>query len=319
MRYRLLTLLEPKPTSIVRFERKHPSLMRLLEPLAKALDHFVEHKLHHNLDRLETLVHPQEDHFALSTHFPIFAVADGVTLELSPDGTYPNPSPAGYAAELFCAAAIREAEARYEHFTEADLLEVFRAGNRAVGAYNKSQNRTRETSNWWDRDLFAATVAFAILKDNTLYFASLCDAYVAIHQADMTLAFRSPECWPNDRRCFPPDWESQQADQRTREIRRHYRNGVEEDGRLCGYGVATGEASAERYLNTGMQTVAPGDRVFLYSDGFEQYFELPAFSDLFARWPEDLKQELQRYTAAKSREDGAKFGHERTLIAINVS
>jgi hypothetical protein len=318
MHYRITTLLEPKPTKIVDFERTHPSLMRLLEPIAKIADHFVEHTLHHNLDRLETLAHPQEDFFATSEHFPIFAVADGVTLDFNPDGTYPNPSGAGEAAKRFCEAAVREAETRYQSFSESNILEVFRAGNAAVETYNKSQDRTREASNWKDHDLFAATVALAILKDDRLYWASLCDAYVAHYRTDMSLVFRSPECWPNDRRCFPADWESRADEERVSEIRRHYRNGSEQDGRLCGYGVATGETSAEHYLNTGVQEVQPGDRIFLYSDGFEYYFDLPEFRELFARWPDNLEAELQTYTATKSHEDGARFGHERTIIAINL-
>jgi hypothetical protein len=317
--YQLLTLIEPHNSKIVKFERKHKRLMRFLEPLAAVMDRFIEKKLHHNLDRLETLAHPQEDYLETSSRFPIFAVADGVTLEMNPDGTYPNPSGAGEAARLFCTHAICEAEKRYKEFSQDDLSETFLAGNKAVGAYNNSQGRVRNKLNYWNIDLFAATVTFGILKENKFYWASLCDCYVAHYDSDMRPKFRSPECWPAERRCFPPDWEQRPEDERKKEIRRMYRNGVQSDGQMCGYGVATGEANAEKYLNTGVLELSQGDRVFLYSDGFEQYFNLPQFLDIFRLWPDNLQEQIEALTAAKSREDGANFGHERTIIALKIN
>ncbi len=330
MRYDVLTLREPTPGALVEIERKHPKLMRIAEPIAKVVDHFIENRLHHNLDRLETLAHPQEDCLATSSRVPAFAVADGVTLEFNADGTYPNPSGSSKAAELFCEGVIAEAEARYETFSEADVLALFRAGNTAVESYNRKEKRTRETSNWWDHDLFAATVAFGVLKPAipslpekgdglaTLHWASLCDCYVAQYDSHMRLKFRSPECWPSERRCFPADWESRPEIDRKKEIKRTYRNGAEENGRLCGYGVATGEPAAEKFLNIGTLSLSPGDRVFLYSDGFEYYTELPEFLDLFHRWPTTLEVDLRALTDKKSREDGNKFGHERTLVALRA-
>ncbi len=58
---------------------------------------------------LRRRTHPPEDSWARSSRFPIFAVADGVTLEPGPDGRYPRPSGAAAVAQIFYHAVIREA------------------------------------------------------------------------------------------------------------------------------------------------------------------------------------------------------------------
>jgi glycerate kinase len=72
---------------------------------------------------------------------PIFVVADGVTLEHNPDGSYPNPSGAGELAKIFCHAVIAIAEEKYEHFQEKDIKEIFSVGNRAAQVFNTTQGR----------------------------------------------------------------------------------------------------------------------------------------------------------------------------------
>ncbi len=346
MHYRSLTFRAPLDQSpILALMRKHRSITRFFAPLAHALDHCIEERLHHNLDRLEALAHPNEDFVLADPRLPIFVVADGVTLECNPDGTYPLPSGAARAARLFCMSALAEARRRYRRFSERDLIEVFRAGNRAVGDFNRSQSRVPGALDYWSNDLFATTGAFAVLapsnlwtsdvqrllghrmsKDHpkrngeqqVLYWASICDSFVAHCDMSGTLKFRSPECWPNTpaRRCFPKDWEQRPEEARKKELRRTYRNGLGEHGEPLGYGVATGEEAAERYLNRGSLMIAPGDLVFLYTDGFERYIDLPEFLDLFRRWPPNLKKELHDFSERKAREDGALYAHDRTLVAL---
>src|SRR4051812_36517612 len=69
--------------------------------------------------------HPQEDYLLQSGKYPIFVVADGVTLKRDKEGRYPNPSGSAELAKIFCQAIIREAERMYETFTEGDLKALF--------------------------------------------------------------------------------------------------------------------------------------------------------------------------------------------------
>lgn len=291
----------------------------IIEPVSRELLEIVARELGFNLEQYPAYAHPQEDYLLQSERHPIFAVADGVTLEPNLLNGYPNPSPAGEAAKLFCEAAVAKAEELYQKFSEERLVQVFRAGNRAVGALNTQHGRSKRNSNFWDFDLFAATAAFAVLKGYTLYWASICDSYVLHLGRGCAQKFRSPECWPKMHRHLPADWGSLDVVEQKKRIRKIYRNGIGRRGELIGYGVVTGEKAAERYLNHGSLTLEGGDVVALFTDGFEEYFKLPQFAELFVRWPADPEKQVKRFTRARAAEDPRRFGHERTLIAISFS
>lgn len=257
--------------------------------------------------------HPQEDFSSRSSLEDIVAVADGVTLEQNADGSYPQDSGAAHAARLFCTAAVRAAEAAYASFGEEDLLEVFRAGNAAVGEYNRTQGRTQDTLDYLGRDFFSATAAFALCKDRRLYWFSLCDSYIAVFNARGRLKFISPEPWEAMR----PVWKALSAmdgTERRALIHKKYRNGGRPEG---GYGVATGEAGAEQYLHRGSRALEAGDIVVACTDGFEPYLHLPDFSRLLA--DPGAETLVRAYAAARSAEDAERFGAERTLAAIAVA
>ena len=82
--------------------------------------------------------HSGEDFLSISKKYPIFAVGDGVTLiqYLLEKKEYPNPSPAGEVAKIFCDSVIREAECRYKN----KLLHV-------IFAYSCHQD-TKELAFW---------------------------------------------------------------------------------------------------------------------------------------------------------------------------
>ena len=260
---------------------------------------------------------PREDYHAVSPVYPIFAVADGVTLETGPDGKYPNPSGAGEVARIFCNEVVKSAESLYQNFTADDLKKIFEVANQAVGKYNTAQGRTKNKLNFWDVDLFAATGAFAVVKEGTVYWASMCDSFAAHFDSSGNLKLKSPECWSLPRReKLPSGWADIALDERKKIIRRVYRNGLGEAGELTGYGVITGEKAVVKYLNTGSFTPAEGELVMLLTDGFEYYLELPVFVDLCKRWTGDLEVQVRRFTAEKALDDPRNFGLERTLVSI---
>lgn len=260
--------------------------------------------------------HAQEDFLAVSKKHPIFSVADGVTLETGSDGVYPKVSGAGAVAKIFCKTIIKEIEKIYKNFGAPDLKKVFAKANAAVGEYNRSHGRFKDKLDYWDFDLFAATTAFAVIKDDMVYWASICDSGVAHFNKNRQLAFKSDDQWNVIRENLPADWLKIPENERKKIIRKTYRNGVGPDGRLIGYGVATGEKAAERYLNTGKFAVAAGEVVMVFSDGFENYLKLGEFTKLFLSWPRGLKSKLKKITRHKAVDDPGNFGRERTLIAI---
>ena len=259
-------------------------------------------------------IHPQEDYFTISKKYPIFVVADGVSINYDNEKEYPKRSGAGEVAKIFCETVMAEAEKRYEEFSEADLQEIFKLGNKAVLEYNISQGRTEKTINYFDVDLFSATTSFLLVKGDKAFWWSLCDAGVLLCDKDGIQKFQSPDGWIN----FPKNWKEDRGD-KEKIILRHkdYRNKVQA-GKLIGYGVVDGEESAIAYLNTGVVDLSEGDLVFVYTDGFENYFGNNDFINIFTAWPADLKNKLENFIAKKTAEDQSKYGREKTTLAISI-
>jgi hypothetical protein len=293
----------------------------LLQPPSKKFIELALKKYGLNLENIKGQSHPQEDFLLVSEKYPIFVVADGVTLiqYLIEKREYPVPSPAGEIAHVFCEALVKAAKAKYVTFQESDTQEISRIANEAAGEYNREQGRTKETVDYWDNDFYAATAAFAVVKDHVVYWGSIGDSYV-IHLTNKgELILKSPGL--TDRaEVGEPKFTGDVSDRKesVRHVWSKVRNGVNADGKLNGYGVVTGEESANRYLNFGSFKAGEGDIVAVLTDGFENYFQLPEFINLLNKWPDDLESRLREFIAAKEKEDPAKFGYERSLIAISI-
>lgn len=273
-------------------------------------------------DKFRHLSHPQEDYFLISKKYPILVVADGVTLIqniIDNTGQYPNPSPAGEAARLFCEAALREAEDRYEAFKEQDIRAVFEAGNRAVGDYNQAAGRTKETVDYWTNDFYAITAALGVVKDGQVFWGSICDSYVAHFSKTGELLFRSPDCRALAQTPAPKfSGNPNDLKSRTEYVWRVFRNRLNKKGERVGYGVITGEPTALNYLSSGSLLLGAGELIMILTDGFEHYLELPEFIALFKNWPADLEDQIKKFTAGKAQENPDKFGHERTLLVAHL-
>lgn len=270
---------------------------------------------------LAHLGHPREDYFQVSGAYPIFAVADGVTLiqYILEKKEYPSPSPAGEVARMFCKEVIHEAEKRYENFSETDIKEIFRIANDAVGKYNLANGRSPENLDYWFNDLYAATGAFAIIKNGNVYWASICDSYIAHFDNNGTLKFKSPAC-NSLAEAKPSAFKGNRNDPREKVMYtwRFLRNSMNEAGQRTGYGVITGESEASSYFSYGRLEMNGGDLLVIFTDGFEEFFKLPDFIALLNEWPENIEFRIKEFTKGKAEEDPDKFGRERTLIACKV-
>jgi len=117
----------------------------LIEQTARQVIENAAKKYGLDLDKIKNVQPPQEDFILTSEKYPIFVVADGVTLVqflIDKRDRYPDPSPAGEAARIFCQTLIEAAEERYESFDESTIREIFKVANEAVGRYNQEQGRT---------------------------------------------------------------------------------------------------------------------------------------------------------------------------------
>lgn len=293
-------------------------VFKITEPPTKEHINLFLKRSNLNINRLKKYCHPREDWIEISKKYPIFAIADGVSLEPDSRGNYPHHSGAQDAARIFCKSVIKESEKLYRKFDESSLEHVFRVANQAVGKYNKKHKRTKKTINYWDVDLFATTSAIAVIRDETMYWASLCDAGICHYDKNGVCTLLTYSCWPNMIKNLPKNFEKIEEKERKKIIRQIYRNGRGKQGNLIGYGVVTGERIAEQYLNKGSILVGSGDLIFLFTDGFEEYLRLPEFIKLFKSWPKKLKSNLEKITRKMSKKDPDKFGQERSLITISL-
>lgn len=184
----------------------------------------------------ESYEHPQEDYLIASNSSPVFVVADGVTLNFKKivegNGKYPVPSPAGEVAKIFCEAVAKSASEKYGEFDTGKIIEIFRGANNEVSEYNQRVGKSEISGNI--TGLYAATGSFVVIKNNKAYWASICDSFVTHFDKDMNVKFMS-------------------------------------SGLCAPYAVINGEERMVEYLEKGVFDLASGDRVFVFTDGFEHY------------------------------------------------
>ena len=261
--------------------------------------------------------HPREDYHLVSAKFPIFIVADGVTLKRDAEGNYPVPSGAGKVAQIFCEKVIEEAEKMYTSFSESDIPKLFLLANTVARDFNDSQGIVEGKLNYRDFDYFSATTSFALIKDGALYWWSLHDAGVQVIDSHGSISFRSPKVTPNKEKFFVDQKEMSETEL-NKAIRSTYRNKLDVDGKPFGYGVVTGEESAVAYLSSGSFVLPESSSVLIFTDGFENYPNLDEFNNLFASWTDDIEQKLDSLSLERIKESPALYGQERTIVAVRV-
>jgi serine/threonine protein phosphatase PrpC len=229
----------------------------------------------------ENYQYPQEDYLIELDSPPVFVVSDGVTLDfkklVESNRRYPNPSPAGEIAKIFCNAVVRSVQKKYDRFAIESIKEVFKEANNEVAQYNQKIGKSDISGNI--TGFYAATGAFIIIKNNKAYRASICDSFVAHFDKVMNVkSISSGLCTP--------------------------------------YAIINGEEKMVEYLESGIFDIEKSDRIFVFTDGFEDYVKNPDFLILFKEWDNDLKERIAKFSKEMNVRDPEKYGHERSLIAI---
>jgi serine/threonine protein phosphatase PrpC len=231
----------------------------------------------------EIYQHPQEDYLIASNSPPVFVVADGVTLDfkrlIECNKKYPNPSPAGEVAKIFCEAVIKNATEKYDELDALQIVGIFKDANSEVKKYNERVGKSDISGNI--TGFYAATGSFVIIKDNRAYWASICDAFVAHFDKDMNVKFISTGL------CSP-------------------------------YAVINGEERMAEHLEKGVFDLDSGDRIFVFTDGFEHYVRNNDFLEIFKNWDNSLEKRIAEFSKLMNLKDPENYGHERSLIAILV-
>lgn len=258
-----------------------------------------------------------EDHCLISEKHPIFAVADGVSRTRNPDGSYPEPSGAALAAELFCQEVIATIK---DGFGRADLKvlrEAFFNANFAIRLLNVQQGISQKLD-YLVNDYFGTCGAAAFIKGEVLHYGYLGDCGLRVYNQNDLLKFICLDDVAlleeyRDSLTFAS------KDDKMRFWRETLRNKPHAD--YLTYGIFTGEPEVKRYYHFGKLKINSGDTIFLYSDGCLRFIKMPAFRQLFRTFQgEELERGIRKFVQEEiakhsGEETSDAFGDDKTLIA----
>lgn len=249
---------------------------------------------------------PREDAWAVDEKNGLFVVADGVHLlkGIEYGNKYPRPSPAGKLAREFCGNFLKSAR-------RTNLQRAFSLANRSVFHLNRNRKRSETFSR--AEAYYAATGAFGRIKKNTLEWGYICDSSITVLSASgKTLFSRTEHKHYNQ---FDPILSNYSSLDASYMLRTIFRNALSSRGEKLGYGVITGERSAERYAWFGKRKLHKGEIVVFATDGFERYLQEGVFRSALISFDRQNAEAAMAQLKKAHRHDGG-FIVEKTLVAV---
>lgn len=255
---------------------------------------------------------PNEDYRKISKKWPVFAVADGVTQSHYPNGRYALPYGAKDAAHIFGNTVVKVLEQRIgKTASRKAFTQAFDAANEGIRKLNLKHG-IEKRMDYTQHDWFDTVGVAGFIMNNTLHYGFVGDCGLIIFNKRNKKKFQTPDMVrPAVERFMKQYPELDTPQKRQFLIRRDYRNNPNKKG----YGSFTGQPGVENYYAFGSRKLAPGDMVVLYSDGFVPHLEDPKFAALLR---EGNKKSMDRYVLEMARKDPAKYGDDRTFIAIVI-
>jgi serine/threonine protein phosphatase PrpC len=262
---------------------------------------------------------PNEDFCLISSKFPIFTIADGVTQGNFESGTYAFPSGARAAAQIFCYTNMEFLEKNIDFkqndnlkFNKSLIEKSFNLANLRIKELNVNEGIDKKL-NYFDYDWFDAVGVLGFILGDNLYYGFVGDCGLAIFDMANHLKFQTKnEVSPflEKARKIYKNWGEMSFKQKSIIQHRDFRNNPGGEG----YGSFSGEEGIKKYYQIDGKYLNKGDLVIFYSDGFFDYFKEPAFIEILRK--EDKKC-LDELTFEKAKNNPSKYGTDRTLISVN--
>lgn len=232
------------------------------------------------------------------------AVADGVTRDRLPDGSYPEPSPAAVAARLFCeAVADLGARAPIHAFEDANRR-IMRL-NQALGLDNPGHVH--------ERDAAGTVAAVARIEPHQIAWAYIADAGIALLDRDGRVLAETHDDVQTARQYFPSA--TLPSAYKRAVIRGHLRN--HPTLARGGYGVLTGQSAALGYVRSGYWTVNNAHVCVVFSDGFRPLLRDPLVCASLASAVLGGEPHSAFVAACDAaRQDGGSGSDEATAVAV---
>lgn len=276
-------------------------------------------------------IRPNEDYMGFVWN--LFVVADGITRD--PIGisnfndasleelaeAYPNPSPARIAAERFVEKFLEYMGPNINSLEE--FKSRFKYSNNSIKELNEKENPNPD---YLENDYWACVAAACCIKDDKLFWGVIGDCRIKVFDSNGKLKFDTPNSVDDFEKFFyGPENDRSNFDWSVSEsrvlIRKEFRNNPNKKfkGKVVGYGAATGEKNAEKFMYFGELVLSPNDFIVIYSDGFEHTTQ---HQDFFKQIHHTLSEgdirELEAWSLELGKQDYNKFGHERSMLLISV-
>jgi serine/threonine protein phosphatase PrpC len=257
---------------------------------------------------------PIEDQYYASNNEAI--VADGITrdpLGIKDLSTisftdmlkiYPRPSGAEIAAKEICKTFSK---------SKGNILERFIKCNEAI---KKLNDKYILKCDYLENDYYGAVASCAIIDNQYLSYAFICDCGVIIYDKYGKIRFQTEDekAKYSDRYInkIGIPWNLPEA---RKLIRSEYRNNPQKiiENNCVSYGALTGEGNALKFIRTGQIKLEDNDIILIYSDGFSNYLHLKEFIEIIMDFNADR---FNKYIEEKSLTDYQKYGKEKTIIIM---
>lgn len=267
--------------------------------------------------------HPKEDSMAISDS--VIAVADSITLARSEKGVYPTWPDGVTVADVFCRKA-QELCCLHSGDMDIPAMEnIVRGVYSEIRKYNIKHNRKFPGDHEWNvhNDVYGATGAIVHVDraTNVAHMAVVGDCSIWLFNKNNELIYKSA----NDvevavrrlkKRRGGKKWRKASGNAKKAIENGEFRNGKNE----FAYGAATGEEKAMEYTDIRLVSLRPGDRMFVVSDGFAPFMELPEFLDIFRKYKgfSTIEKKVNLFVEKMSSKNPPTYGKEKSLVVLEI-
>ncbi|MEO6729128.1 MAG: hypothetical protein ABIM99_04360 [Candidatus Dojkabacteria bacterium] len=265
----------------------------------------------------------------------IFAIADGITRD--PVGfsdftnlteeqivnSYPKPSPAKIASDTFTKNFVESLKQRTE--LNLDNLESsFILGNTKIKELNLEKNPNPD---FLANDYWACVATGVVINENNLMWGAIGDCGVRIYDENWNIKFNTPNSvevyekyFYSDANPYRTNYDWNKPESRILN-RKEFRNNPKQvqNDECVSYGSLTGEEIALNFLYFGNVYISQKDTIVIYSDGFLKTMDEPRFIDVLKNASKNNSlEEFEKYDFELASKDYSNYGHERSIMIVNL-
>ncbi|MFA6227007.1 MAG: hypothetical protein WC631_00765 [Candidatus Paceibacterota bacterium] len=226
-----------------------------------------------------------EDAYLLSNKFPIYSIADGITMTKDGKPDYEDktaPTPPRIVANIFCDKSIKYLEKAYPNISSTDIISTFNFALDNIKKYYRGNSVKHE---------FGTTAAVVVKKRNTIIGGRFIDSGFALIR-NKEIVFKTPEF--------------------------HSWRQINEPNKKYNYMGLLDDLT--EFVQVYEMEYKKDDLLILFTDGYEKHFNNEAFINIFKKSNMgEMQSEFERIDDILSKQNQNDYGTERTAVVIKLT